>query len=41
MMWLTANSQLYFTQKLWPDFDQAALKEAIGEYQARERRLGK
>ncbi len=41
MMWLTANSQLYFTQKLWPDFDQTALKEAIGEYQVRERRLGK
>jgi undecaprenyl diphosphate synthase len=24
----------------WPDFDRAALEEAIGEYRRRERRFG-
>ncbi len=41
MMWLTANSQLYFTEKLWPDFSQADLADAITNFGQRERRLGK
>lgn len=41
MMWLTANSQFYFTEKLWPDFSKVELKKAIAEYDRRERRLGK
>ena len=28
MMWLTANSQFYFTDKLWPDFKIAEIKKA-------------
>ena len=31
--------ELYFSDKLWPDFDDAALDEAIAAYHARERRL--
>lgn len=41
MMWLTANSQFYFTEKLWPDFSKKELKKALDDYESRERRLGK
>lgn len=41
MMWLTANSQFYFTDLLWPDFKNLELKKAVVEYDRRERRLGK
>ncbi len=41
MMWLTADSQFYFTEKLWPDFNQADLAEAINDFSQRERRMGK
>lgn len=41
MMWDTANTQLYFSEKLWPDFDQNDLKEAIKDYLNRGRRFGK
>lgn len=38
--WQTAYSELYFTDTLWPDFDQEALKEAISDYNLRHRRFG-
>lgn len=41
MMWLTANSEYYFTAMLWPDFNLKEIKKAIVEYDRRERRLGK
>lgn len=41
MMWDTANSQLYFTEKYFPDFGPAEFKIAIEEYQSRQRRKGK
>ena len=41
LMWLTANSQFYFTEMLWPDFDGGELKKAAIDYDRRERRLGK
>lgn len=41
MMWLTANSQFHFTDVLWPDFKKQEFKEATGEFDRRERRLGK
>lgn len=41
LMWQTANSQLYFTQTLWPDFDTIELKKAFDDFAQRERRLGK
>jgi undecaprenyl diphosphate synthase len=40
MMWHTANSQYYFTETLYPDFNKKELKKAIEEYYDRERRLG-
>jgi tritrans,polycis-undecaprenyl-diphosphate synthase [geranylgeranyl-diphosphate specific] len=41
MMWLTADSQLYFSKELYPDFGKKEFIEAILEFQKRERRLGK
>ena len=38
--WQAAYSELYFTDVLWPDFDEEALKEAIAEYNRRNRRFG-
>ena len=41
LLWQIAYSELYFTPKLWPDFRQEDLYEAIYHYQQRERRFGK
>ena len=41
LLWQLAYTELYFTQTLWPDFDGAALDEAIAWYAARERRFGR
>ncbi len=40
MLWQLAYSEMYFTDKLWPDFSVADLEEAILEYQRRNRRFG-
>ena len=40
LLWQAAYSELYFSDRLWPDFDEAALDEAIAAYAARERRFG-
>jgi undecaprenyl diphosphate synthase len=40
LLWQAAYSELYFSDKLWPDFDAAALDEAIADYAGRERRFG-
>ncbi len=41
MMWDLANTQLHFSDKLYPDFDEAALQSALLDYSERERRYGK
>jgi undecaprenyl diphosphate synthase len=41
MMWLTANSQFYFTEQLWPEFGKRQLDKALKDYAGRERRHGK
>ncbi|NMG75015.1 polyprenyl diphosphate synthase [Aromatoleum diolicum] len=41
LLWQLAYSELYFTDTLWPDFDENALDLAIRSYQARERRFGR
>ena len=38
--WQGAYSELYFTDILWPDFDEVALKEAVLDYNRRHRRFG-
>ncbi|NCA94046.1 MAG: di-trans,poly-cis-decaprenylcistransferase [Sphingobacteriia bacterium] len=40
MMWDLANAQLYFSDKLFPDFDKADFEKAIGDFSERGRRLG-
>lgn len=41
LMWQLAYSELYFTNKYWPEFRKEDLYEAIIDYQGRERRFGK
>lgn len=41
MMWDTTYSQLYFTDKLFPDFKEKEFEKAIKDYSERQRRLGK
>lgn len=40
LLWQIAYSELYFTDKLWPDFSKEDLFEAIINFQKRERRFG-
>ena len=40
LLWQIAYAELYVTETLWPDFDQAELLRAIQEYQKRDRRFG-
>jgi undecaprenyl diphosphate synthase len=40
LLWQAAYSELHFSGKLWPDFDDAALDEAIAFFNTRERRFG-
>jgi len=41
LLWQLAYSELYFTDKLWPDFCVEDFHAAIVDYQSRERRFGK
>jgi len=40
LLWQSAYSEYYFTDTLWPDFNERELDKAIIEYQKRERRFG-
>ena len=41
LLWQAAYTELYFSDRLWPDFDEAALDEALADFAARERRFGR
>ncbi len=41
LLWQCAYTELYFTEKLWPEFDREEFHRAIEEYRRRERRFGK
>ncbi|WP_329742801.1 polyprenyl diphosphate synthase [Dyella sp. A6] len=41
LLWQLAYAELYFTDTLWPDFDQTCLQQAIADYAGRERRYGR
>ena len=41
LLWQAAYSELYFSDVLWPDFDELALDAALQEFASRERRFGK
>jgi undecaprenyl diphosphate synthase len=40
LLWECAYAELYFTDRMWPDFDADDLAIAIGEFHRRERRFG-
>lgn len=41
LMWDLAYTELYFTEKLWPDFTEIDFEQAIATYAKRQRRFGK
>ena len=41
LLWQLAYTEFYFTDTLWPDFDDEAFQAAIASYQQRERRFGR
>jgi undecaprenyl diphosphate synthase len=41
LMWQLSYAELYFTDKLWPEFERQDFFDAIVDYQKRERRFGK
>jgi undecaprenyl diphosphate synthase len=40
LLWHLAYTELYFTPLLWPDFDAAALEQALEFFSGRQRRFG-
>lgn len=40
LLWQLAYTELYFTDLLWPEFDDAALQDAIDSFGRRQRRFG-
>lgn len=40
LLWQLSYAELYFSKKYWPDFRRSDLKDAIIDYQNRERRFG-
>lgn len=41
LIWQLAYTEFYFTDCLWPDFDEVAFDRAMGSFQERERRFGR
>jgi len=41
LLWQIAYAELYFTDTLWPDVDEACLDQALDDYARRERRYGR
>ncbi len=41
LLWQLAYTEFYFTDCLWPDFDDAAFAQALESYRKRERRFGR
>ena len=40
LLWECAYAELYFTQRMWPEFSPADLQAAVREFHSRERRFG-
>ncbi len=41
LLWQLAYTELYFTEVLWPDFDEREFLKALYAFQSRERRFGR
>lgn len=40
LLWQSAYTEFYFTEKLWPDFDESELQRAVAAFHERQRRFG-
>ncbi len=40
LLWQLAYTEMWFTETLWPDLDEATLRQAMADYASRERRFG-
>ena len=40
LLWQLAYTEMWFTETLWPDLDEATLRQAIADFASRERRFG-
>ena len=40
LLWQSAYAELYFSNKLWPDFSEKDLDKALADFAQRERRFG-
>ena len=40
LLWQISYAELWVTEKCWPDFDEATLREALRDFATRERRFG-
>ena len=40
LLWQIAYTEIYVTEKYWPDFDEEEMDKAIESYSKRERRFG-
>jgi undecaprenyl diphosphate synthase len=40
LLWQLAYSELVFAERLWPDFGEEDLRQAVAEYARRKRRFG-
>jgi len=40
LLWQMAYTELWFTETLWPDMDEAELQRALADFATRERRFG-
>ena len=41
MLWQSAYSEMYFTTKLWPDFNKKDVIKALNDFKKRNRNYGK
>ena len=40
LLWETAYAELYFTQRMWPEFNATDLEQALRDFRGRDRRFG-
>ena len=40
LLWQLAYTEMWFTETLWPDLDEATLHQAVADFTSRERRFG-
>lgn len=41
LLWQAAYAELYFSERLWPEFDEHELNKAVEDFYSRQRRFGK